>query len=644
MSAEQQDRNDHRLQNKRHSGLPYDIARIFVRYVQKPDEDASYFQASFQGGGPDGIGGPFAAKKMLRLRDVQQIQVTYKEQLRVLRRLPAYLTIPLDDTPLVKLGREIAEILPETVCRSIVNAVQRAQRRQRGLRLVLEVTPDPQAQALLAIPWELMVLPLSRGALTDMGGEGFLLLNEDISLVRQVQRVGHNTTPALTAPLSVQAFVAEPLGESHIEAASTQAAIAQVLSPEVLADCWYDGPDTLHVLKTRLRTAQPAVLHILCHGKQSNAGVVPRNDLFFVHADGKVQRVSAGDLAPALTLAPVQLVILQACDSGITATAYPADDGDLHNEQERAALESVALALVRQGVPAVVAMQGLVEQVAAGAFAKAFYGELRAGQSLDQAVAVGRIAMRTPENLIDWSLPVVYQGSGQPERVPPFARFADRLFGSIGENQSTARGLIVAIGLLLVAVGIVRWMLIPATTLPSFEALRRPLQVWLLLGIIGPAVIAAAHRGATDASDLSSAVRSSVRRAQWIGAYLGYAVAGILTLGLFVMLWLVGIFERIEEPVPLLLFYALLLCPLFFSYAVTRSQARSALALAPMFPNLFSWGAVTVVLLAMGLLLVFPFFAWYFLAAPGAPFAFLLAPGPSALALGCILISAILLS
>jgi hypothetical protein len=274
----------------------------------------------------------------------------------------------------------------------------------------LEVAND--ARELLSIPWELIALPLSWGPCEGAGEEGFLFLNGDITLIRQVQGVGLNRPLRLDRPLRIQAFAAAPLSAPPIDSDTTLEAITQAQPSQATRYHWYDGRDTLGALQERLCVSSPQIVHLLCHGEQVDTGRgTPRYDLLFTHADGYTQRIGGADLARVLTLAPdLQLVVLQACYAGATAVSIT-DDG-----ARRQVAENIALALIRAGVPAVVAMQGEVGQAAAAVFVRACYASLARSGDLDQAVAAGRIAMCAAGDVVDWSLPVVYQGNSQPEQ------------------------------------------------------------------------------------------------------------------------------------------------------------------------------------------------------------------------------------
>jgi hypothetical protein len=242
--------------------------------------------------------------------------------------------------------------------------------------------------------------------------------------------------------------------------------------------------------------------------------------------------------------------------------------------------------------------------------------------------------------LVDWSLPVIYQGSGQPEPDTWYARLADRLDGAFHDPAigRTLRGTLIALALGLLTAGVLRWLMPPPQARPALDALRPLLAAWALVGLAGPAVIAAAHRGARARADLSATVRRAALRAQWMGAYLGYATSGIAGMAALASLWAMGLFASIPEA-DIVLFGAVLLGALFMSYTAARSQVRAALAISPVEPALFDRATVGVIIVAVFALLAAPFgILWL----PGTEFAFLLDPAPGALALSVAIISLVL--
>lgn len=614
-----------------------DILRIRILPSSRPE----HYQVALDVPGIPLFGGPaLRPEALLSAEEIRPLRATYEEQITAFHELEMVGAAPppTDPIQLLQLGRRVAQILPPNARQGLVAAARRAHRRGHRLRIMLETTAE--TRAFLAVPWELLVLPIKGES--DAGGEDFLLQDATVSLIRQVRGAGQQTPPRLTQPLAVQAFLADPLGGIPIESATTRTALAQTLSPAVAEAAWYAGPGTLAALAERLRVTSPQILHLLCHGEESPTTHGTRHDLIFTHQDGFIQRVSAFELAPMLSLAPqLQLVVLQACHSGTVPRATATAPSATLGEGERRTIESIALTLVRQGVPAVVAMQGEVGQAAAGAFVQVLYEELARGRGLDHAVAASRAAMRAVRGIVDWSLPVVYQGSGPVEVATWYTRVADRMDAALREPvvARTVRGTALAWALVLLAGCVTRWLLTPTGAGADLAALVLPLMAWVGVGFVGPAIIATAQRGASERDDLTLPIRRAARYAQWGGAYLGYALGGLLGLSVWVALWTLGVLAVLPAPLPILIFVGVLLWALAFSYVIARSQWRSALAIAPLDASTYDRASLALLILASLVMIGAPLFVFTL---PGSPVAWLLSTEPAALALAGVIVSFVL--
>jgi len=115
-----------------------------------------------------------------------------------------------------------------------------------------------------------------------------------------------------------------------------------------------------------------------------------RGYLAFGTDDGDIDWVSGDDLGKRLYRRDVQVVVLSACRSGLVGGA--------------SAFNSVAGALIKNRIPAVVAMQFSVDVKQAKKFVEFFYGALMNGMPLTQATAEARQAMSDDS----WYRPVLY--------------------------------------------------------------------------------------------------------------------------------------------------------------------------------------------------------------------------------------------
>jgi serine/threonine protein kinase/formylglycine-generating enzyme required for sulfatase activity len=289
----------------------------------------------------------------------------------------------------LKLAREFGATLFERLFSGTVLEAFRASRSalppSERLRLRLRLPPD-----LASIPWELLY---------DPRDEQFLALTHDLALLRYPELPVRLAPLKVDGPLRVVVVLASPAGgdyppirldrELHrIESVLRNARAQGRIALDVIR-----GHGTLDQLRARLRAPEAVhVLHVLCHGDldEARGGV-----LIFEDADGAAEPIGADHLRTLLQRRAPQLVLLNAC-----LGATPADDDPF---------SSVGAALLRGGVPAVIAMQFELAEDAAVELARVFYAELAAGAPVDLALTEARLDLsgRYPQRL-DWAIPVLF--------------------------------------------------------------------------------------------------------------------------------------------------------------------------------------------------------------------------------------------
>jgi hypothetical protein len=70
---------------------------------------------------------------------------------------------------------------------------------------------------------------------------------------------------------------------------------------------------------------------------------------------------------------------------------------------------------VREGVPAVVAMQYEITDTAALVFASSFYGQIAQGVSVDRAMTRAREAVKMTNDSLEWATPVLFLSSEETQ-------------------------------------------------------------------------------------------------------------------------------------------------------------------------------------------------------------------------------------
>ncbi|HSJ57561.1 MAG TPA: CHAT domain-containing protein [Anaerolineae bacterium] len=338
---------------------------------------------------------------------------------------------------LVTLGKGLANwLLPEGEIRKLYEQALNQVGNKGGVRLRL-IFGD---QALKKWPWEYTYHdPL--GGSDSM--RGFLALDPRISIVRHeplpIPHPGPARSDSTLTCLPIIVAAASPEGQAKLKLDREVSNIR-----EALADLDVDGvaitpePVLMHAtpldVADALRGAGSAfIFHFVGHGtvethrdRFTRGASVDQGVLFFVEdkATNSQIRVPADLLAQQLQQADVRLAVFGACYSG------------LGSEQSR--WDGVAGALAYRRIPAVVAMQYAVIDSQAIVFARAFYGALAAGLSLDEAMTLGRLAIYQdmpasydgPVN-VEWGVPVLYtrlpDGVILPERADAGTETANKL-------------------------------------------------------------------------------------------------------------------------------------------------------------------------------------------------------------------------
>jgi formylglycine-generating enzyme required for sulfatase activity len=289
------------------------------------------------------------------------------------------------------IGRRLFESLAVgDVARSLFTALGRVQEGDSpGLRLRLVMDPTDRGVAeVAALPWELLFDPrhhryLARSPVTPV--VRFL----PVSSTRRL-RSGH-------LPLRVLVAFANPRDTDSLgverEARKIREALAQ--STEKVEVETFEAKSAMALLR-RLHEGRFHVLHFIGHGDFDTGTGDGR--LHFGGSAELAKAVSGRTLASMLEgLASLRLVVLNACDTA-----------RFERREGRDPYSGVAHALVRGGVPAVIAMQFPISDRAAIAFSSAVYQALAAGRPVDLAVSQGRQALRVEREDFEWATPALF--------------------------------------------------------------------------------------------------------------------------------------------------------------------------------------------------------------------------------------------
>jgi hypothetical protein len=188
----------------------------------------------------------------------------------------------------------------------------------------------------------------------------------------------------------------EPQGRTlaAVQVADERAAALEALNPIVPTQLGDDRPVTLDALLAHLQNDHD-ILYLVCHG----ALMAGEARVWLQDEQGRARVTSGTDIADGLArlVRLPRLVVLSSCQSAGTGQEVHSDD--------RGVLAALGPRLAEVGVPAVIAMQGNVNQQTARRFLNAFFRELLRDGQIDRAMTEARFAVRDAP---DYWAPVLF--------------------------------------------------------------------------------------------------------------------------------------------------------------------------------------------------------------------------------------------
>ncbi len=225
---------------------------------------------------------------------------------------------------------------------------------------------------------------------------GFLGLSPETVLVRYLDTPVPVRPFAISPPLRILAMISAPADVSDLKGEEewdklNDALGALIRRGMVRVDRLEAG--NLAALQTALRRAQYHVLHFIGHGSYDERA--QDGALCLEGTGGRTRLVTGRDLGIMIRgHRSLRMVVLNACEGARSARDDP--------------FGGVAQALVRQGTPAVVAMQFEITDEAALVFSQSFYEAIADGLPVDLSMVEARRSIFARGNEVEWATPVLY--------------------------------------------------------------------------------------------------------------------------------------------------------------------------------------------------------------------------------------------
>ena len=252
----------------------------------------------------------------------------------------------------------------------------------RGLRVRIRTSEAP---TLNNIPWEFVWAE---------GLGRFVALSNQTPVVRYIDLPTRIRPLAVAPPLRILLMVSNP---TDVDALDVQREVD--LLREATKDLVSSGRVELVVmedanmasLSQRLRREEFHIFHFIGHGGFADGdGVLVLED-----SSERARPVKGQHLGTIFhDHGSLRLAVLNACEGARASAEDP--------------FSGVAPSLIRQGIPAVIAMQFEITDTAAIQFAHEFYLAVADGYPVDAAVTEARKGIFSADNDLEWATPVLY--------------------------------------------------------------------------------------------------------------------------------------------------------------------------------------------------------------------------------------------
>jgi uncharacterized RDD family membrane protein YckC len=280
-----------------------------------------------------------------------------------------------------EFGDRLFGLVFQDTARDVLRAsLSQTQGADQGLRLLLQLDGAP---ALRNVPWELL-----------WDRPKFISTSAYTPVLRYVDLPLRRSPLELRSPLRILGMVSSPGDMPALDTADEQAQLVSAcrhLIDDGLLEIHWVTEATLSGLLEQLNNGTYHIFHFMGHGdfdERAEDGV-----LLFEGPAGRSHRVPGAQLGTILDdHRTLRLAVINACEGARTA-----------NDSS-----GVASSLMEYGLPAVIAMQFEISDVAAISFARSFYESLAKSHPVDRALADARRGMFASGHGLEWATPVMF--------------------------------------------------------------------------------------------------------------------------------------------------------------------------------------------------------------------------------------------
>jgi len=289
-------------------------------------------------------------------------------------------------------GKLFEAVFAGDIKRLFRSSLDASSRAGHGLRLRLRL---PEDSVLHARPWEFLF---------DTESREFLAVREHTPLVRYLPVAQPIPPMAVEGPLRILVALSSPTDHPRLDIAREWEILCNALEPSISAGQLelrrVPGRCTFDNVRDSLRHFGAHIFHFVGHG-------IP-GALVLEQESSKGLEMEASHLRSAFPGGALpRLIVLNACSGAIT---------------QDVPFSGLAQGFLRQGVPAVVAMQASITDDAALIFARYFYRDLVETGAVDASLTEARLRMQGNGHPIEWGTPVLYMRAPSGQLFQPAAK------------------------------------------------------------------------------------------------------------------------------------------------------------------------------------------------------------------------------
>ncbi|HEX8144195.1 MAG TPA: CHAT domain-containing protein [Pyrinomonadaceae bacterium] len=332
----------------------------------------------------------------------------------------------------IAFGEDLAAALLPPRARLFFTRSLERLRDDEALRVRLKL----DTLSLVDLPWEYVYVAEPDTPANHKGPGGFLVLNRRLSLVRYevIGQAQGQLGPVGDESLRVVSIMANPADTPELHLDAERELMERALSGMTRVKVEFYPDATVDTLLDAL-SRDAHIFHFAGHGRfeselgESFGSLEGQGYLSLVGENGEEHRFPSGTLALNLRHRNVRLAVLGACEAGRRDSVN--------------AWTGVVPALTLAGIPAVIGMQMTIRDRSAIAFTQRMYQALADGKSVDEAVAVGRIAIfsrATEPDERDWGVPVLYHRAEEGVLFPKAAEATMTAGGPIALAATPSAG------------------------------------------------------------------------------------------------------------------------------------------------------------------------------------------------------------